>query len=235
MDFTMTYKQILTTFRVIMAVITGIVTLIMVFFLDVTLIIHLKDDLGLNETQGGYFFASNALLFTFTSPVIGYITQKRYIQTRYITMTSLIVGIIGLLLLGPSYLLPISVKSIISPFIGMTIYGFVISLGFVPLLSELIEAVEEKMGIKDHEQISDKCSAVYNCTWAFGSIIAPIIGGVMADNLTFQETCDILAFIAAIYTAFYIIVNILGAAILCKKKKIEEVVEKREQISTGLL
>ncbi len=101
-------------------------------------------------------------------------------------MTSLFAVIIGLMLLGPSKLLTfIPENSWLSPFIGMTLFGFVISLAFVPLLSEYIEAVEEKEKVKDHEQISDKCAAVYNCTWSFGSIIAPPIGGIMADYMTF--------------------------------------------------
>lgn len=101
-------------------------------------------------------------------------------------MTSLITVALGLLMLGPSQILPfIPVDSAVSPFVGMMVFGFAISLAFVPLLSELIEAVEENEGVKDHEQISDKCSAVYNCTWALGSIFAPIIGGIMADHLSF--------------------------------------------------
>lgn len=67
-------------------------------------------------------------------------------------MTSLFTVVIGLLLLGPSQMLPfIPVNSAVSPFIGMMIFGLVISLAFVPLLSEIIEAVEEKEGMKDKE------------------------------------------------------------------------------------
>lgn len=91
----------------------------------------------------------------------------------------------------------------------MFMIGITNSLAFVPLLTEIIDAVEDKEKVRDKEEISDKCSAVYNCTWAFGNVVAPIGGGLMVDSIGWQKTCDILALIAIIYSGIYLTANII--------------------------
>ncbi len=61
--------------------------------------------------------------------------------------------------------------------------GITNALAFVPLLNEIIDAVEEKKKVQNKEEISDKCSAVYNCTWALGNVVAPVGGGLMVEEI----------------------------------------------------
>ncbi len=117
---------------------------------------------------------------------------------------------VALVLLGPSVILKgVPLDNWYLPLISMFMIGITNSLAFVPLLTEIIDAVEDKEKVMDKEEISDKCSAVYNCTWAFGNVIAPIGGGLMVDSINWQNTCDILALIAIIYTGIYLAANII--------------------------
>ena len=137
-------------------------------------------------------------------------------------MISLLIVTVALLILGPSVLLTnIPLDNWYLPLISMFMIGVTNSLAFVPLLTEIIDAVEEKEKVRDQEEISDKCSAVYNCTWAFGNVVAPIGGGLMVDTLKWQSTCDILALIAVAYTGVYLVLNIIPQC-FSKEKKSEE-------------
>jgi MFS family permease len=124
---------------------------------------------------------------------------------------------VALVLLGPSIILKgVALDNWWLPLISMFMIGITNSLAFVPLLTEIIDSVEEKEKVKDKEEISDKCSAVYNCTWAFGNVVAPVGGGFMVDTLKWQATCDILALTAIAYTGIYLLLNIFPQC--CKKK-----------------
>lgn len=130
-----------------------------------------------------------ALAFAGFSPLVGTLQNRKIIQTRYITLISLMTAVIAHLLLGPSPYLPfIHFQSKFSPFFGMCFIGFTVAFAFVPLIAELIDAVEQKEGFKA-DVIADKCSAVYSSTWSFGSIVAPITGGLLYDHVGFLKTC----------------------------------------------
>ena len=125
-------------------------------------------------------------------------------------MISLLIVTVALVLLGPSVILKgIPLDNWYLPLISMFMIGITNSLAFVPLLTEIIDAVEDKEKVRDKEEISDKCSAVYNCTWAFGNVVAPIGGGLMVDSINWQNTCDVLALAAVIYTGIYLVANII--------------------------
>jgi len=132
------------------------------------------------------------------------------LQTKYLTLISLLIVTVALLILGPSSLFSgVALDNWYLPLISMFMIGVTNSLAFVPLLTEIIDAVEDKERVRDQEEISDKCSAVYNCTWAFGNVVAPIGGGLMVDTLKWQSTCDILALVAVIYTGIYLVLNVI--------------------------
>jgi len=79
----------------------------------------------------------------------------------------------------------------------------------VPLLSEIIEGVREKEGIRDSGTINDKASGVYNTAYAVGCIIAPILGGYLSMYTNFRTTCDIMAICSISYAAIFFSVIIL--------------------------
>ena len=63
--------------------------------------------------------------------------------------------------------------------LGMLCLGFSISLIFVPLLPEIIDAAEEKEDVVDNMELNDKASSIFNTAYALGCLISPILGGAL--------------------------------------------------------
>ena len=108
---------------------------------------------------------------------------------------------------------------------GICLLGVAISLIFVPLLSEIIESVQEKENLPENPSLNDKASAVFNAAYATGCIIGPIIGGCLSDAVGFRQTCDIMALASGGFACIYFFGNILPN---CFKKKKTPVVQQDE-------
>lgn len=93
--------------------------------------------------------------------------------------------------------------------VGMVLLGLACSLIFVPLLPEIIDAVQDKENIGENDELNDKASSLFNIAYAIGCLIAPIIGGLLNDYLHFRGTCDIMALSAAIFALIYFLINLL--------------------------
>lgn len=112
---------------------------------------------------------------------------------------------------------------------GICLLGVAISLIFVPLLSEIIESVQEKEGLSENPILNDKSSALFNAAYATGCIIGPILGGCLDDNIGFRNTCDVMAGASGAFAVIYFFGNILPNCFK-KKKKVpvqEEVISQR--------
>ena len=106
---------------------------------------------------------------------------------------------------------------------GFLILGVTTASVFVPLLSEIIDAIQEKEGVYDSSQINDKASAAFNIAGSIGTIVGPILGGALDDLVKFRSTCDIFSASAAILGVIYFLVGILPPLFQKKKeKKIDE-------------
>lgn len=58
--------------------------------------------------------------------------------------------------------------------------GVNLALGLVPLLSELIQILEEKDLYNPHD-ISDKASGIFNSMFNLGNLMAPLLAGLLDD------------------------------------------------------
>jgi MFS family permease len=93
---------------------------------------------------------------------------------------------------------------------GDIVNGLAISLIFVPLLGEIIDAVKEKERLtEDNNDLSDLASGLFNFSYAIGCMIAPIIGGLFYQIWGFRKTCDIMAFSCIVFSIFYFLLNML--------------------------
>ena len=90
----------------------------------------------------------------------------------------------------------------------------------MPLLAEIIEAVQEKEGIiQATPQLNDMAAGLFNFSYAVGCIIAPILGGYLNEIFKFRQTCDIMAMASLAYGVFYFFVRILGDKFFIPKHK----------------
>lgn len=83
---------------------------------------------------------------------------------------------------------------------------------YVPLLPELIEAIEDATGQKD-ERINDMASGLFHASCSLGSTIGPVIGAVLFQHTGFRWTCEILSFVSL----FFGIVYFVGTFVLVEK------------------
>lgn len=93
--------------------------------------------------------------------------------------------------------------------VGMLFLGVSCALIFVPLLSEIIDAVQEKENMGENEDLNDMASGLFNASYAIGCLIAPILGGALNDRYGFRKTCDMMALGAVVFMVLYFLVNVL--------------------------
>ncbi len=64
---------------------------------------------------------------------------------------------------------------------GFFILGVTTAGVFVPLLPDIIEAIQEKEGVNNSQQINDKAAVVFKLITSIAMIIGPILGGALND------------------------------------------------------
>lgn len=199
-----------------MAACSSIIAMIFMLFMDSILSNYLIKEMLVPDTRVGYFFALPCFIYSVSAPLIGYVVK--FIPARlYLTQVAFLISFVALLMFGPSEVLGFP-KSLIICTAGNCLDGFACSLIFVPLLSEIVEAVMEKEGLEEeNEDLNDLASGFFNTAYAVGCLIAPILGGAFNDLWGFRFTCDIFAFSSLAYAAIYFFLNTLPY-ILSKRK-----------------
>jgi len=85
--------------------------------------------------------------------------------------------------------------------------GFCLSLALVPLLSELIETLED-MDIYEPSQICDMTASLFNSMFNLGNLVAPLIAGVLNDNYGYKYTTDFMFVSTGLYCIAYYFIMI---------------------------
>ena len=76
---------------------------------------------------------------------------------------------------------------------------------FIPSLPEVIDSVHLKEGIAISDPtLNDKASGIYNAFYFLGAILAPILGGLMNDQVGYRETNDIMLLVAVLFSVAYL-------------------------------
>ena len=177
----------LTERRVLIAVISSAVAMVLMFFFDSILSDHLLDigvpesDIGKHnpvlKLSLGYFFGLICFFYIITAPAIVWICKK--VKRRYVTQVSFILASVALFCFGPSKVFGLPYKSIPLTLAGLALLGVGAASIFVPLLSEIIEAIQLKYVIGESPYLIDKASGLFNIAYSLGCIIAPILGGFL--------------------------------------------------------
>ena len=88
----------------------------------------------------------------------------------------------------------------------------------MPLLSEVIDAIEQKEGVKKNTYINDRASALFNTASSFGTVIGPVIGGVLDDEVGWASTCDAFAIITIVTGGVYLFLGLIPAIVRARNK-----------------
>jgi len=122
-----------------------------------------------------------------------------------------------MIMFGPSEVLHFP-KDLALSTCGICLVAFTCSLIFVPLLSEIVEAVMEKEQLSEAtEDLNDLAAGFFNTAYAVGCLIAPILGGLFADLYGFRYTCDIMGFSSALFAIVFFFISLLPYIMTLRK------------------
>lgn len=199
-----TFKTLLTNTRVLMASVSSIFAMIFMLFMDPIYSNYLLSA-GVSDKYIGYFFGLWCGVYALCTPIVGWLCK--YVPKLVLTQASFVMSFCALIMFGPSEVLGFP-QSITIMIIGNASLGLAVSFVFVPLLSEIIDAVKEKEGmIEDSEDLNDLSSGLFNSSYAIGCLLAPILGGFFGGRFGFRYTCDIMAFSSLAYAVVYFLLN----------------------------
>jgi len=126
---------------------SAITILILTLFFDAIISPHFEK-IGISKDIIGYLFGALALSYSLFSPIIAFAAKR--VPVRYITFVSFGIATVGTFLMGPSKLLGEGQEyNKALSITGFLILGVTTATVFVPLLSEIIDAIQEKEGVYD--------------------------------------------------------------------------------------
>lgn len=201
-----TVWKILSNKRAMICALSSVIAMIFMLFMDSILSNYLVESFGVAESNVGWFFALPCLVYSLSCPLVGYMTN--FVPRIYLTQSAFLLTFVGMLMFGPSSLLKYPHSLTLST-LGNCLDGFACALIFVPLLSEIVEAVKEKEGMTEAtEELNDLAAGFFNTSYALGCMLAPILGGILNDYWGFQTTCDIFAMLSLAYAIVFFAVCI---------------------------
>lgn len=93
--------------------------------------------------------------------------------------------------------------------ISFTVNGALEAFIMVPLLSMIIESIQESENCGENEFLNDKASSLFNSVQALGCIAGPISGGLLNDRFGFKATVNIINLVILFYTFIFFVTTIL--------------------------
>lgn len=179
----------------------------------------LKDEKGIPEAYQGLIMGASSVTFLgatiFVGQVIGLLPKRVFMTISFFCC------VVGLFLLGPSWLLglPNSVYILLG---GQALLGAGMGFVFIPILPEMLDALYAAKGITEGENermdmiIADKAAGLYGAFYSVGMILSPIIGSLAYeffegynDKRAFNKTCDLWAIGSLAFTLLYLCWNVL--------------------------
>jgi MFS family permease len=118
-------------------------------------------------------------------------------------MIGFFILIISCLFIGPSRLLGFPRTSSAMMIIGLGILGCGAAFTVIPVIPEMLNAVEGKY-LENKSEVSDNFSGIFNVAGGFGQIIGPTIAGLLKDEVGFNYTFDFLTLSVLAFNLIYI-------------------------------
>ena len=177
-------------------------SVIFTLYLECILSLELYNNYGVDHSLLGLYFFLSSITYVVGAPFSSYLST--IINRRYVVLLAFGLMVLQSFLSGPSPLFGLS-NNLTLIVIGVSMMGFNLSMTLVPLLSELIETLEG-LGIYEPSQISDMTASLFNSMFNLGNLVAPVLAGLLDDNLGYKATTDIMMVASSVYCAvFYFI------------------------------
>ena len=158
-------------------------------FLDPTVEPHFRQ-YGLGTGFVGLVFLLMSLAYALLSPITGWIATK--MENKYPLMfIGLMLSAFGLILLGPSWFIPLTPDVWIST-ISMVIMGFAYAVAFIPTFECILDLAIEK-GFGDNVKTYSLVSGLWSSMYSLGEVTGPLFGGLFVDIFDFRHGVTIMA------------------------------------------
>lgn len=115
-------------------------SVVFTLYIDCILAIYLDTQYGVPNNMIGIYFLMSSISYVIGAPLTSWLTS--IYNRRYIVFTAFILMTIQSAFYGPSELLDLP-QSLAFITIGISMCGLCLAMGLVPLLSEIIEILEE--------------------------------------------------------------------------------------------
>ncbi|CDW77432.1 permeases of the major facilitator superfamily [Stylonychia lemnae] len=186
-----TYSDIILTKRGFFACLTVIVNIQTFYYNDTILAEHLQSVYGFSPSIISLVYAIQQVGFMTTAPISPNIVHK-FSLVGVVVVTQVIQGSAALLI-GPSEMLGLSQKIYVT-MIGLAIAGLASPFSIIAPYSEMEQclSIHKTKRFNPHE-VADMVSAIFNSSYALGSIAGPLFGGYVNEWTNFRRTNDIQA------------------------------------------
>lgn len=163
---------------------------------------RLSNDYGFSNLLIGFTFAIPTIAYIVTGPILLPLVAKKF-ESRATMMCGFFILAISMTFIGPSRIFGFPDTSTAMIIIGLMVLGMGAACTVIPVIPEMLNAVEGKY--EEHaSEVSDTFSGIFNVAGGFGQIIGPSVAGVLADEVGFNWTFDIVFFVILIYNIIYI-------------------------------
>lgn len=159
-------------------------------FLDPTLEPHLRT-FDLSPEKIGLIFLLFSALYGVFSPIWGWLADRA--NNHWSMMVwGLLLCTIGLLLLGPSPLLPFLNKTLWLNLLALSILGVSVALTLLPTFQSVLENAIDG-GCRDEIGTYSMVAGIWSCMYPLGEVIGPSAGGLLVEHLGFPLSSTIMA------------------------------------------
>lgn len=190
-------------------VITGLVVVVVSSvwaFLDPTLEPHLRD-FNLSPEKIGLIFLLFSALYGVSSPAWGWLADK-VSHHWFMMVAGLFMCTLGLLLLGPSPIIPGLSPNLWLDLVALSILGVSVALALMPTFLGILTSATNA-GYPDSLVTYSVVAGIWSCMYSLGEVIGPALGGVLLEKYGFPISSTVMAILtfslAILTSAFFIL------------------------------
>ena len=139
-----------------------------------------------------------------TCPFIFMLTRK--IEKRGLILIGYLLVAFALLMIGGSAIIPAFYNNPEVPFMGLIIIGLAGSMISIPILPEMLDAVEEdkELALKyDRENLENLISGLFVSFQSIGEAIGPMLNSVLVEKIGFRRAYEVYSFYILLFCLVY--------------------------------
>ncbi|XP_054156691.1 MFS-type transporter SLC18B1-like [Oppia nitens] len=158
-------------------------------FLDPTIEPHFRE-MNISPEYVSIVFLLLSATYTVCSPLVGWFSG--YFDNKFPIMAlGMLVTGIGLLLIAPSFLLPIQ-PSLLLSVASMGLVGVAYAVAFIPTFESLLDLALDR-GFSDNIATYSLVSGFWSAFYSLGEVTGPSLGGWLSEHFDFSIASTIVA------------------------------------------